>query len=296
MASIANGPNRLEAGDVILSVNHRALKREHDWREHLERLATEPVGLCLLNVDIEALQLEEQYACDFGRCCGDDDESSLCFLMPLNGSRPIEVPPQWPCDPESELGGSNLQRYYRLFKRRGRRGFIDHHRKVCFSARRLSQLSHEYCNALAKCSPTYYGEARCLLPYSAHPTMRLIIVGVQGKPDIIFFGPTTELYQSLVVSPIRPHWPSLLSLWLYWQWEAFLNYLFLVSYTMIVFNLLPFTTFDGYHIFALTVEHYLGSVLTKQRRGQIVSVANTVSAFIVSTIIMMAVFHLRHLF
>lgn len=289
----------MEVGDNILSVNHRPVTDDQVWFKHLEWLVTHETGLCVKSTDLEANTTMQQYPCDFKHCCG-NIQSSLCFLVPLKVSKSIEQTPELdglekPCNLEREFTRSNLRGYYRFFKARGE-SFVDYHRKACFSVRDLIQISHEHCDALGKCSPTYYGSSQCLLPYSNHSTIRLIILSLRDKQDIIFFGPASEVYHTVIVSRIRPLWPGLLPLGMYNQWVAFLGYVFSISYTLLLFNLLPFTTFDGYHIFSLTIDALFGNLTTKKTRRRIISAANTFSAFLISTIIMIAIFHLRRSF
>lgn len=282
MSSLATS---LRPYDVIKSVNNENIFTLDDWVNQLANVASYQTGLCVPQNLVKEPRFNLLDDCDFENCCK-QNSSSLCFVYenktPYTSSSHANSVKA--CNTLTIFSKSNIQKYHTDFINsldpdiNVEQQFSEIHHKVCLSARTVIETASRFCNRTINCHDTYYGSYYCMRPYSVHQSFRLLTINVVSKENLIlFWGPPNEIYRSIKVSDIKPRFAFIPLLTIehinkfFGQVSSRYNriplikkiflsrYFFSLSFSIIIFNLIPFISFDGHYILSFASIYFFGS-------------------------------------
>ena len=100
---------------------------------------------------------------------------------------------------------------------------------MCLPVRQLLDTSSgQTCNSSNDCA--LKGEnSNCVKPVSEYNSTRLVRIKRQGKPNVLFWGSPSELYQSIILVKYKPKLTSLPLLAIHY-YETLLKYVFLTAF------------------------------------------------------------------
>lgn len=236
--SPVRGPTGLQAGDVIMEVNHCSIQTQATWEQCIiKSITSDQLGFCIPESAVHSYDETIHHAFESSdgsvQCCSGDSEAHLCFEL-------LE-------DKEKDSGVAAMQPF------------------SCLPARLAISMSSKSCLSSASCPR----ETHCLAPSLKNAT-RLIRIKRQGwnsqhKEDVIYLGPPAYLYHTVSLTGYIPkfsilpvNWPSAI--------EIFCDYMVKFSGALAILNMVPVMYLDGYWIFGAVIDLLLSSHCDKVSR------------------------------
>ncbi len=97
--------------------------------------------------------------------------------------------------------------------------------KMCLPVRQLLDKTSMTCNTSDDCIKNLDKNYNCLKPMADHNSTKLIIIERQGKPNVLFWGTPSELFQSIILIKYKPKMTSLPLIIIHY-YETLLRYFF----------------------------------------------------------------------
>jgi len=95
--------------------------------------------------------------------------------------------------------------------------------KMCLPVRQLLDKTSMTCNSSNECTKKLDKNFHCVKPIADHNSTKLIRIKRQGKPDVLFWGSPSELFQSVILVKYKPKMTSLPLLAIHY-YETLLRY------------------------------------------------------------------------
>ena len=216
------------------------------------------------------------------QCESTAQESKLPFLV-QKGETSIFSDCSWNDQMNQTLfEKSNVRNYFhKTYTDKNAEIILNSHYQQCLPVRKIVQSATNVCQSNSDCFPTYFGRSLCVYPLDMkYSQTKLIVLSRSNNlSPYIFWGHPAELVGSLKLTPLQPRLgiipTSLLN-----ESEIVLKYLFIISMSLLFFNVIPCYPFDGYHIFDVLTILILTGRVSEVTRTRILKCLNIFSVIL----------------
>ncbi|CAG2174816.1 unnamed protein product [Oppiella nova] len=253
----AAGPNGLRTADVITGVDDCMIIDTTNWKQCLLSIANHPRDGYCVDAEFIAKEIKSFAPVVSGgqaagaHCCDKNSENSLCFIK--NNSM---------------------------------------NERVCLPVRRLLDTSPMTCNTSADCTRSMAKSSdNCVKPVADTNGTKLVRIRRQGKPNVLFWGSPSELYQSIVLVKYKPKLTSLPLICIHY-YETLLRYLISFSLALAVFNVIPCVYLDGQWIINASIELTLASRVSTRVKRLVSQVLISMGTVVLSSCVVIGLYQL----
>ncbi|CAG2113905.1 unnamed protein product, partial [Medioppia subpectinata] len=253
----ASGPNGLRTADVIVGVDDCVIVDITNWKQCLLSIANNPRdGYC-----VGAAFIATEKA---------NNGQSVMANGVGNGGAHC-------CDKNSENSLCFI-----------RNNSMDD--RVCLPVRQLLDTSPATCNTSADCSRNEKSD-NCVKPLADYNHTKLIRIRRQGRPNVLFWGSPSELYQSIVLVKYKPKLTSLPLLYVYY-YETLLRYIISFSLALAVFNVIPCVYLDGQWVINAFIELSLSTRVNDSVKRLVSRVLVSLGTLLLSSCVFIGLYQL----
>ncbi|KAK6740184.1 hypothetical protein RB195_008573 [Necator americanus] len=269
------GAGGLSAGNVVVSIDDCAIRKQEDWRECVRHLEKEKHGQCVPRSTVEAsLATKTSISLDELHCCDDFTNithAHMCFETMLDITTKQFVTKAYSLNKVLRVGSVEPAQEVIREKRKRSKRFS------CLSAQYVT--SQPSCSNTTSCAKNAEGDERvCVFPALFNGTQLARITVKNHQRPVLYVGDLDELITYVRIDPLvaRLSWiPH------YWAESVELvpKYLFTLSLALGLLNSVPCYALDGQYI-VITCVNWAFKMFARRRRQQLISLILTLGTFL----------------
>ncbi|CAJ0600121.1 unnamed protein product [Cylicocyclus nassatus] len=269
------GVGGLSEGNVVLSIDDCAIRKQEDWRKCVRHLEKEKHGQCVPRSAVEAsLATKTSMSVDELHCCDDFTnitQAHMCFESMLDVTTKEYVTKAISLNSVLRVGTVGPVQEVAHEKRRRRKHFS------CLSAQYVT--SQPTCNKTTDCARSAEGgEQICVFPALFNGTQLARIKVKDHQRPVLYVGDLDELITYVRIDPlvarttlVPHHWAETV--------ELVPKYLFTLSLALGLLNSVPCYALDGQYI-VITSINWAFRMFARRRRQQLISLILTLGTFL----------------